>query len=317
MQHVILVDSFSFLFSDKGASFSEPKSQLTYTFPTAPNVPGVDIVVGFKAKSEDSCGGDIIRITSKTDNDFFLLSLNPSNKKLKFSYRGFGGDGSFEIDPPVSSFCDGNRHTFALSRRNDQVNYTVDGISKLPFKQDRLGTPFKSMEKLMIGKEGSTGFKGCITGVKVTRVDFGKTYPTVEPIKTCLYDGVSEGCSASGLGSDSKTKCGEEPEVPEEAPTARVVGTRAPGSTGPPADPTAGQRKEDNKTAIIVIVVLILVLLLVVLVIVIYWYWARHKGEYHTHEDDDELKSADPYIDMTTPKKTLGEETEKKKEWYI
>ena len=65
------------------------------------------------------------------------------------------------------------------------------------------------------------------------------------------------------------------------------------------------------------IVVLILVLLLVVLLIVIYWYWARHKGEYHTHEDDEELKSTDPYIDMTTTRKPMEEDVEKKKEWFI
>ena len=57
--------------------------------------------------------------------------------------------------------------------------------------------------------------------------------------------------------------------------------------------------------------------MLVVLAIAIYWYWARHKGEYHTHEDDEELKSVDPYIDPSAPRKPQAEEPEKKKEWYI
>ena len=107
--------------------------------------------------------------------------------------------------------------------------------------------------------------------------------------------------------------------MPKEIPTPRPVGVPdGSDDTNTQADPTAGQRAvDDNKTAIIVVVVLILVLLLVVLLIAIYWYWARHKGEYHTHEDDDGLKGTDPYIDMTAPRKPLAEDTEKKKEWYI
>ena len=276
-------------------------------------------MVGFKVNSADSCGGDIIRITGKGSDDFFLLSLNSNNKKLKFSYKSIQGDGSFEIDPPDSDFCDGNRHTFALSRRNEKVNYTVDGKSKPEKIESRLSKPFSRMQKIQVGKIGSTGFKGCLTGVKVTPFGFGEKYRTVEPIDEYIYDGITTDYEASDINRNSKEKCGPEPEVPEEIPTPRDVGVPGRGvQTTASHDPTSGRRTDkDNETAIIVVVVLILVLLLVVLVIVIYWYWARHKGEYHTHEDDEELKSADPYIDMTTTKKPLDEDTDKKKEWYI
>ena len=306
----------SFLFEDYGASFQEKDSQLTYTFPTPDNFPGVDIVVGFKVKDKDSCGGDILEITSQNTGDRFLLSLDPVTKKLKFSYKSFNGDGSFLIDPSVGNFCDESRHTFALSRRNKKVNYTVDGESKPAFDVDRLGKPFPKMHKIIVGRKGDTGLKACMTGVKVTPRDFGRVYPTVEPIKDYLYDGKDKDLEGSGL---SKEKCGPEPEVPKDIPTPRPVGIPdGSDNTGTGPDPTSGQRADaDTRTAIIIVVVLILVLLLIVLLIAIYWYWARHKGEYHTHEDDDALKSTDPYIDMTAPRKPAAEDTEKKKEWYI
>lgn len=307
------------LFSDYGASFEEKDSQLTYTFPDPVSVPGVDIVFGFKVDSKDNCGGDIVEITSQTTDENFLLRLDPATKKLKFSFKSFGGDGSFLIDPPGGDFCDENRHTFALSRRNEKVNYTVDGVRKPVKNEDRLKNPFPTMEKIIVGRKGDAGFKGCITGVKVKRFEFGKTYSTAQPIKEFVYDGDTKGFETSGITRGSKTKCGTEPDTPE-IPTPRSVGApNGSDKTDPPADPTAGKRaQDDTNTAIIVVVVLILVLLLVVLLIVIYWYWARHKGEYHTHEDDDALESTDPYIDMTAPRKPLAEEeSEKKKEWYI
>ena len=306
----------SSLFSDYGASFEEKDSQLTYTFPKPEDFPGVDIVVGFKVKDKDSCGGDIVEITSQNTDDNFLLRLDPVSKNLKFFYKSFGGDGSFTIKPTNSDFCDETRHTFALSRRNKKVNYTVDGQSQPVVQEDRLANLFPRMEKIIIGRTGVTGWKGCITGVKVTPIAFGKPSVTVEPIRVYVYDGDDKDVEASGL---SKEKCGPEPEVPKEIPTPRPVGI--PGgsdNTVTRADPTSGKRAdEDNQTAIIIVVVLILVLLLVVLLVAIYWYWARHKGEYHTHEDDEVLKSTDPYIDMTAPRKPAAEDTEKKKEWYI
>ena len=306
------------MLSDYGASFEAKDSQLTYTFPKPENFPGLDIVVGFKVKDKDSCGGDIAEITGETGENF-LLRLEPGNKKLKFYYKSFGGDGSFEVDPPPSrDFCDEARHTFALTRRNEIINITVDGQRKPPFSEDRLKNPFLSMHEIIIGRKGDTGFKGCITGAKFTPIAFEKAHPSVEPIKSYFYEGVRNRFVVSGLSESSKEKCGPEPEVPKDIPTPRPVGIPDGSGTVTRADPTSGKRADsDNETAIIIVVVLILVLLLIVLLVAIYWYWARHKGEYHTHEDDDALKSTDPYIDMTAPRKPQAEDTEKKKEWYI
>ena len=263
---------------------------------------------------EKRCSGDIVRIDSADTSQFYLLSLNT---KLKFSYEGPTGPGSFEIDPkPGQDFCKG-RHEFALSRRGKKVNYTVDGGEEQKYSNDRLDGLFSKVSKITVGKNGDSGFKGCITGLKVTLCKFDCHPNTVQPIKAYFYDDKTDGITVTGLNKNSKVKCGPEPEVPD-IPTPRPVGMRPEGTTTTPTtkDPEV-QADDDNKLAIIVIVVLILVLIFVVLAIVIYWYWARHKGEYHTHEDDDDVKGADPYIDLTTPRKPYTEETEKKKEWYI
>lgn len=265
---------------------------------------------------EKQCSGEIVRLDSKDTGQHFSISLNT---KLKFSYEGPGGLGSFEIDPRRGQdFCKG-RHEFALSRRGKKVNYTVDGVKddKYKYQNDRLNGLFSKVHQIRVGKKGVSGFKGCITGLKITLGKFNSKPITVDPIKAYFYDGKTDGITVEGLSKDSKAKCGPEPKVPP-TPTPRAVGQRPDISTTAPTtkDPEV-QAGDDNRIAIIVIVVLILVLIFVVLAIVIYWYWGRHKGEYHTHEDDDDVKGTDPYIDLTAPRKPYVEETEKKKEWYI
>ena len=301
--------------SDKGASFVNQDSELIYTFPTKMDVSSFDIVVGFKVGQDESCRGDIIRLENEDNSENFRLSLI-NGKELQFDFERPGGAGSFTIDPPpTQDFCDGI-HTFALSRRFKEVNYTVDGHKRPKEENQRLDGLFVGMNKITIGKQGDGGFKGCITGVKVTRQGIPSKSETVEPIKAWFYDDKKDGFTVTGISRNDKEKCAPEPPVPE-IPTPRPVGVGPSVSTSRSTTDPKLKAEDDNKTAIIVIVVLILVLLLVVLVIVIYWYWARHKGEYHTHEDDEELKGTDPYIDLTAPRKPQGEETEKKKEWYI
>ena len=191
------------------------------------SVPGVDIVVGFKV--DGSCGGDILEITSQNTDEYFALRLDPTTKKLKFSYKSFGGDGSKLIGPPEDDFCDGKRHTFALTRRNDKLNYTVDGQSQAAYTDNKLSKPFPKMEKIIIGRSGDAGFKGCITGVKVTPFGFDKVYSTAEPIKDFVYDGDTKGFEASGITRSSNEKCGTEPDTPV-IPTPRPI--------GPPVIPT-------------------------------------------------------------------------------
>lgn len=274
----------------------------------------VDIVVGFKVGKDKPCAGDIVRIDSRDTDQYFLLTLNSESKKLRFYFKGNQGEGFDEFDPPQGTFCEG-RHTFAVTRRGKKLNYTIDEVKKPKIENPRIDGPFSKMETITVGKQGDKGFKGCITGVKITRGSLIKP-EIVEPIKAYFYDGITEGYSATDVSPADKEKCGIEPKVPPK-PTPRIMGPLKDLTTSSPKTGVEVKQEEDNRTAIIVVVVLILVLLLVVLAIVIYWYWARHKGEYHTHEDDEELKSVDPYIDRSAPKKPQAEEPEKKKEWYI
>ena len=185
-------------------------SQLVYEYPSASDVFRFDIVVGFKLGEGKPCSGDIIRLDSSDKSQFYLLSL--TNRKLQFDFKGPRGEGSITIDPPsVGDFCR-DVHTFALSRRYKVVNYTIDGVKKPKIEIERLDGLFTSMKKVTIGKEGDGGFKGCITGVKVTREAVGQKPETVEPIKEYLYDGKK----TDGVKDVSRATCGpaESPKYP-------------------------------------------------------------------------------------------------------
>ena len=209
-------NSFNYCFSEIGASFNDPGSELVYEYPSASDVFKFDIVVGFKLGEGKPCSGDIVRLDSSDNSQFYRLSL--TNRKLQFDFRGPRGPGSITIDPPsVGDFCR-DVHTFALSRRYKVVNYTIDGVKKPKEEIERLDGLFTSMKKVTIGKEGDGGFKGCITGVKVTREAVGRKPETVEPIKEYLYDSNK----ADGVKHVSRATCGPEPKVPE-IPTPRPV----------------------------------------------------------------------------------------------
>ena len=108
------------------------------------------------------------------------------------------------------------------------------------------------MKKVTIGKECDGGFKGCITGVKVTREAVGQKPETVEPIKEYLYDGKK----TDGVKDVSRATCGPEPKVPE-IPTPRPIGqeTETPqGSTTHPKNKTESEgstTQPKNKTVTI------------------------------------------------------------------
>ena len=89
------------------------------------------------------------------------------------------------------------------------------------------------MDKITIGRKGDKGFKGCVTGVKVTRAQYGGKPNTVEPIKAFVYDGKTDGFTASNVTENSKEKCGPEPKVPP-IPTPRPVGCPVSPATGSP-----------------------------------------------------------------------------------
>ncbi|XP_015761391.1 PREDICTED: EGF and laminin G domain-containing protein-like isoform X3 [Acropora digitifera] len=213
-----------FCHKENGASFNDPGSQLVYEYPCASSVFRFDIVVGFKLGEGKPCSGDIIRLDSSDKSQFYRLSL--TNRKLQFDFKGPRGQGSITIDPPsVGDFCR-DVHTFALSRRYKVVNYTIDGVQKPKEEIERLDGLFTSMKKVTIGKEGDGGFKGCITGVKVTREAVGQKPETVEPIKEYLYDGNK----TDGVKDVSRATCGPQPKVPE-IPTPRPVGQETDVST--------------------------------------------------------------------------------------
>ena len=219
---------------------------MIYEYPSTSDIFRFDIVVGFKRGEGKPCSGDIIRLDSSDNSQYYSLSL--TNRKLQFDFTGPKGSGSITIDPPpLGDFCRGV-HTFALSRRYKVVNYTVDGLKRPKEEIARLDGLFTSMKKVTIGKQGDGGFKGCITGVKVTREAVGQKPETVEPIKEYLYDGKK----TDGVKDVSRAKCGPEPKVPE-IPTPRPVGQGTDFTT--PQESTTDpelQAEDDNKTAIIV-----------------------------------------------------------------
>ena len=246
---------FNYCVSDIGASFNNPGSQLIYEYPSTLDVFRFDIVVGFKLGEGKPCSGDIIRLDSSDNSQFYSLSL--TNRKLQFDFAGPKGPGSVTIDPPpLGDFCR-DVHTFALSRRYKVVNYTVDGLKRPKEEIERLDGLFTSMKKVTIGKEGDGGFKGCITGVKVTREAVGQKPETVEPIKEYLYDGKK----TDGVKDVSRAKCGPEPKVPE-IPTPRPVGqgtdfTTPQGSTTSPNNKTSLRSSSSSQSSVIVIIYVI------------------------------------------------------------
>lgn len=291
---------------------------MTYTFPRIESAPGITITVGFKT---EKCQGEIVKVTSKSDQ-FFILVLEGNKLVLKF--KSSLGDGSIEL-VGQGSFCDNERHTVAISRMNRRVRYKVDSGDWKSEERARLENPFADMYKIIVGSSGNKGFRGCITGAKVGKRMFEEKRDTIQPIEAYLYydeEGTKDEVKAqkkdievSGITGNSKEKCGPEPQDIPPIPTPRVPG---PGTQEPvkaTTDPDDDDDDEGSNTAIIVIVVLILILVIVAVLVAIYWYWSRHKGVYHTHEDDENLKGTDPYIDLATTKK--GEESQKKKEWYI
>ena len=219
---------------------------MVYEYPCASDVFRFDIVVGFKLGEGKPCSGDIIRLDSSDKSQFYLLSLT-SCRKLQFDFKGPRGEGSITIDPPsVGDFCR-DVHTFALSRRYKVVNYTIDGVKKPKEEIGRLDGLFTSMKKVTIGKEGDGGFKGCITGVKVTREAVGEKPERVEPIKEYLYDDNR----TDGVKDVSRATCGPEPKVPEIS-TPRPVGQETDVSNPPREHYLSKDQDRDDFTFVVV-----------------------------------------------------------------
>lgn len=138
---------------------------------------------------------------------------------------------------------------------------------------------------------------------------------TVDPIR--MWQEGDKGVTAVSVRKD---QCG--PVLPTPPiPTKRIPDENDRKTYGKNEDrtPKTGARTSSNQVAIIVVVVLILVLVIIVLLVLIYCYWSRHKGTYHTHEDD-ENQETQPYIGLQEKPQqapTGDKDTKKKKEWFI
>lgn len=307
------------IISDWGASFKEQESYLKYTWPTVQeDAVGTDFAIGFRTTQ---CSGTIMTMTSEDPNYSFMISIEVGDR-LRFSFKsGVKTDGAKEIKPPpTKSFCDNKRHTFSLERKLDKIIYKVDGGEEIRTEIPRLSRPFKQPKTIVIGDTGRGRFEGCISGVKITNwPDMKRKLPTVEPIKWSEYDFThANEIEKVGIARD---KCGPEPEVPP-IPTRPIPGPH--GATtpppGPPGGPEKGKRKvADENTAIIVIVVLLIILIIIAVLVLLYWYYAKNKGVYHTHEDDDQARASEPFIDLQPISSGAAPagEPEKKQEWYI
>jgi contactin associated protein-like 2 len=203
----------------------------------------------------------------------------------------------------------------------DKIIYKVDGGTETRDKIPRLSRPFKQPKTIVIGSTGQGRFEGCISGVKITNWPSRKVkLATVEPIKWSEYDFThAKEIQKVGIARD---KCGPEPQVPP-IPTRPIPGPHGPTTPppGPPGGPEKGKRKvADENTAIIGIVVLLIILIIIAVLVLLYWYYAKHKGVYHTHEDDDQAKASEPFIDLqpiAATSSAAAEEPQKKQEWYI
>ncbi|KAK3729337.1 hypothetical protein QZH41_009047 [Actinostola sp. cb2023] len=308
-----------------GATFREKESYLTYKWPVEQrDAVGTDIAVGFETKQ---CSGTIMRMNGVDERDYFSISIDTKNK-LRFAYS-FSHPGikleedALMIDSKLAdgkSFCNGKKHSFSIERMYDKVVYKVDGGKEIRQDVPKLSVRFKKPKEVIIGSTGRGRFEGCISGVKVTNWPTRKVKAgTVEPIKWALYDfSHSKDLKAFGV---ARQKCGPEPEVPP-IPTRPIPGPHGPTTPppGPPGGPEKGKRKiDDEYTAIIVIIVLLIILVIIAVLALIYWYYAKHKGVYHTHEDEDQGKASEPFIDLQPlpAASSAPEEPQRKQEWFI
>jgi len=284
----------------------------------------VFFAVGFETKQ---CSGTIMRMNGVDERDYFSISIDTKNK-LRFAYS-FSHPGikleedALMIDSKLAdgkSFCNGKKHSFSIERMYDKVVYKVDGGKEIRQDVPKLSVRFKKPKEVIIGSTGRGRFEGCISGVKVTNWPTRKVKAgTVEPIKWALYDfSHSKDLKAFGV---ARQKCGPEPEVPP-IPTRPIPGPHGPTTPppGPPGGPEKGKRKiDDEYTAIIVIIVLLIILVIIAVLAHIYWYYAKHKGVYHTHEDEDQGKASEPFIDLQPlpAASSAPEEPQRKQEWFI
>lgn len=300
-----------------GASFNKEDSKIVYEYPSTGAMIGTDIAIAFATQS---CGGMLLEIKSSDVKDFYRIRFRKDTKKLLFEFQT-GSDDQFEFENPTSgSFCDNERHTLKIRRTRPitegRLYVTVDNGKEILKSLGNLKSFSKPKVITIGGKSEGSLYSGCISGVKVTQFQTGDVkLSTVDPIRLWregsdhvkAYDVVKGQCGPVSPTPPQPTK-----RIPDDSDRRGDIETDAPGE-GP------GTKTDRSQVAVIVVVVLILVLVIIALLVLIYWYWSRHKGTYHTHEDNENLQNAEPYIELQQkqPPPSDGGDTQKKKEWYI
>ena len=159
--------------------FQNVGNEKTARFPVYKEVKGFDIYLRFTATQ---CRGKLLEITSRDHKQFLritLLEVGP----IRVSFNTLRGKGQLDIAMrSKGSFCDGKRHLFTLTLFRGAVFYNVDRSSYVRYYVARLGVPFSSPDKIVLGR----GLHGCISGSTVI-VRFNRTQEHVL--------GVSAGCA--------------------------------------------------------------------------------------------------------------------------
>ena len=140
--------------------FENVGNKKTKRFPVYKTVKGFDIDLRFTAKK---CTGQLVEITSRDTNQYLritLLDIGP----IRLAYKTAIGKGQLDLALPYKAkFCDGKRHLLMLSVFRGVVSYGVDRAPAKRFYVSRLGAPFSSPAKIVVGR----GLEGCITGSTV------------------------------------------------------------------------------------------------------------------------------------------------------
>ena len=141
--------------------FQNVGNEKSIRFPVYKEVKGYDIFLRF---TTSQCTGQLLDITSRNNKQYLritLLGVGP----IRVAFNTRRGKGQLDIAMrSKGSFCDGKRHTFSLSLFRGAVYYNVDGSSYIRYYVSRLGVPFSSPDKIVLGK----GVQGCITDSTVT-----------------------------------------------------------------------------------------------------------------------------------------------------
>ena len=151
--------SFHTALSD-GVSFRAQNSFIQYEFSATMSFIGTILTLEF---STTSCLGDLVLITSRDTDQFYLVSLEDENR-IKFYYKL--NDGQFNVEllaPQQKTFCDGQRHKVEFKRYGRSVLCRIDGGQEKKNTEMGIKTAiFSKPDKILLGGSSGKKFDGCI-----------------------------------------------------------------------------------------------------------------------------------------------------------